>query len=127
MNLHNGLQSVLNDCSAPSGSSGRNTYAERERLCRPFSEILGTCQREVTFIEHVFFALVFLEPLVVGKRNPDQFVPAFNNARFDLDPLGLNILFAFNVHFASDRFSFLIGCLVECYPDLTLRMREVTQ
>ena len=122
MNFHDSLESVLDDCSASSGSSRRNPDAERERLCWTFSEILGSGQWEVSFVEHVFFSLIFLEPLVVGECDPDKFVPAFDNARFDLYPLRLDVLFALDVHLTSNSFSFLEGCLVECNPDLTLGM-----
>ena len=127
MNFHDSLESVLKDRSSSSSSSGRNPDAERERLCWTLTEILSARQREVSFIEHVFFSLVFLEPLVVGECNPDQFVPALNNACFNLYPFGLNVLFALNVYLASNRFSFLEGCLIECNPDLTLGMCEVTK
>ena len=127
MNLHNGLESVLYNCSSSSGPCGRDAYAEWESLCWTLTEILGACQREVPFIKHVFFSLVFLKSLVVGECDPDQLVPALNNARFNLYPFGLDILLAFDVYFASDGFSFLEGCLVECDPDLTFGMCEVTK
>ena len=122
MNFHDCLESVLDDCSASSGSSRRNSNAERERLCWTFTKILGSGQREVAFVEHVFFSLIFLEPLVVGKCYPDKFVPAFNHACFDLYPFRLDILLALDVHLAGNGFPFLEGCLVECDPDLALWM-----
>lgn len=82
---------------------------------------------DVAFVEVVFFALVFLEPLVVGECDPDKFVPAFYDACFDLDSFGLDVFFTFYVDFACDSFSFLEGCLVEGYPYLALRMSKVTQ
>ena len=122
MDFHDSLQGVLHDCSAAGGPCGRNTNAEWERLGRAFSEILGTCKWHVAFIQHVFLALVFLEPLVVGKRNPNQFVPAFYDARFDLYSFGLDIFFTLDVHFARNGFSFLKSCFIEGNPDLTFGM-----
>ena len=122
MNLHDSLEGVLDDSSSSSRSGGRNPDAERERLCWTFTKILGSGQREVPFVEHVFFSLIFLEPLVVWECDPDKFVPAFNHACFDLYPFGLDVLFALNVDLAGDGFSFLEGCFVERDPDLALRV-----
>ena len=123
MNLHYGFERVLNDCSTTGCSGGRDSDAERECLGWAFSKVGGTCQLFVALVEHVFLSLVFLEPLVVGKRDPDQFIPAFDNPCFYLYSFGLDVLFTFDVYLASDGLSFLEGRLVEVDPDLTFRMR----
>jgi hypothetical protein len=77
---------------------------------------------DIAFIENILFSLVFLEALVIGQRHPDQLIPAFDNARFDLYSFGLDVFLAFNVDLARDCFSFLKGCLVEGHPYLALWM-----
>ncbi len=100
MSLQDSLQHVLDRGPAPCRPARRNTYAERERLSRPLSEVCRTNDYNITLIEIVSPALVLLDALVVRERDPDHLVPAFNDPCLHLHSFGLDVLFRFDVYLA---------------------------
>ena len=122
-----GLETILNRSSSSSCAAGRHSNAKRKSLSRTLAEIRRSSHLDISGEENVFGAVHFLDPLTVGKRYPNGFLIGLEYSCFHLDSFALDVFVSFNIDLSNDSLSFCKSCLVESYPDFTLRRDQMIE
>jgi hypothetical protein len=94
------------------------------------AEVRRSSHLDISGEENIFDPMHFLNPLIVGKRNPNRFLVSLEHSCFHGDSFALYVLVSFDVDLSNDPFSFSKGRLVKSYPDFALwryQMIEQTQ
>jgi hypothetical protein len=120
LDLHNGLETILDCGSSSSCAAWRHSNAKWKGLSRTLAEVRRSSHLDISGEENIFDPMHFLDPLIVGKRHPNRFLVGLEHSCFHRDSFTLNVFVSFNVDLSYDRLSFREGRLVESYPDFTL-------